>query len=79
MLAALAERLENNEEMERTVAATELRTITRLRVAKELVMTVSTHVLDAAGGTPAPGVSVALSMRDADGSWLIGREGRHRR
>ena len=36
MLAALGERLENNEEMERTVATTELRTITRLRVAKEL-------------------------------------------
>ena len=38
MLAALAERLGNNEEMERTVATTELRTITRLRVAKELVL-----------------------------------------
>ena len=38
MLAALAERLENNEEMERTVATTELRKITRLRVAKELVL-----------------------------------------
>ncbi|MGD0706750.1 MAG: hydroxyisourate hydrolase [Trebonia sp.] len=33
-------------------------------------MTVSTHVLDSVAGTPAPGVSVALSMRDADGSWL---------
>jgi 5-hydroxyisourate hydrolase len=33
-------------------------------------MTVSTHVLDAAAGTPAPEVSVALSMRDTDGSWL---------
>ena len=38
-------------------------------------MTVSTHVLDAAGGTPAPGVSVALSMRDTDGSWLSVEEG----
>ncbi len=37
MLAALEERLKNNEEMERTVATTELRKITRLRVAKELV------------------------------------------
>jgi 5-hydroxyisourate hydrolase len=33
-------------------------------------MTVSTHVLDAVAGTPAPGVPVALSMRDTDGSWL---------
>ena len=38
-------------------------------------MTVSTHVLDAAAGTPAPGVSVALSMRDADGSWLSVEDG----
>jgi 2-oxo-4-hydroxy-4-carboxy-5-ureidoimidazoline decarboxylase len=36
MLAALEERLKNNEEMERTVATTELRSITRLRVAKAL-------------------------------------------
>jgi 2-oxo-4-hydroxy-4-carboxy-5-ureidoimidazoline decarboxylase len=36
MLAALEERLGNNEEMERTVATTELRKITRLRVAKAL-------------------------------------------
>lgn len=36
MLAALRERLKNHEEMERTVAAAELRAITRLRVAKEL-------------------------------------------
>jgi 2-oxo-4-hydroxy-4-carboxy-5-ureidoimidazoline decarboxylase len=36
MLAALAERLKNTEEMERTVATTELRKITRLRVAKAL-------------------------------------------
>jgi 2-oxo-4-hydroxy-4-carboxy-5-ureidoimidazoline decarboxylase len=36
MLAALRERLKNNEDMERTVAATELRAITRLRVAKAL-------------------------------------------
>ena len=36
MLAALEERLKNNEEMERTVATTELRTITLLRVAKAL-------------------------------------------
>jgi 5-hydroxyisourate hydrolase len=33
-------------------------------------MTISTHVLDAVSGTPAPGVPVALSMRDAEGSWL---------
>ena len=38
MLAALQERLNNNEEMERTVATTELRKITRLRVAKELAL-----------------------------------------
>jgi 2-oxo-4-hydroxy-4-carboxy-5-ureidoimidazoline decarboxylase len=38
MLAALEERLKNNDEMERTVATTELREITRLRVAKELVL-----------------------------------------
>ena len=38
-------------------------------------MTVSTHVLDAAAGTPAPGVSVALSRRDTDGSWLSVEEG----
>jgi 2-oxo-4-hydroxy-4-carboxy-5-ureidoimidazoline decarboxylase len=36
MLAALEERLKNKEEMERTVATTELRSITRLRVAKAL-------------------------------------------
>ena len=36
MLAALQERLKNNDEMERTVATTELRKITRLRVAQEL-------------------------------------------
>jgi 2-oxo-4-hydroxy-4-carboxy-5-ureidoimidazoline decarboxylase len=36
MLAALQERLKNNEEMERTVATTELRKITLLRVAKVL-------------------------------------------
>ena len=36
MLAALRERLTNNEEMERTVATTELRKITRRRVAKAL-------------------------------------------
>jgi 2-oxo-4-hydroxy-4-carboxy-5-ureidoimidazoline decarboxylase len=37
MLAALRERLKNNADIERTVAATELRMITRLRVARELV------------------------------------------
>jgi 2-oxo-4-hydroxy-4-carboxy-5-ureidoimidazoline decarboxylase len=36
ILDALRERLKNNEEMERTVAATELGAITRLRVAKAL-------------------------------------------
>jgi 2-oxo-4-hydroxy-4-carboxy-5-ureidoimidazoline decarboxylase len=36
MLAALDERLKNNDEMERTVATTELRKITLLRVAKAL-------------------------------------------
>ena len=36
MLAALGKRLKNNEEMERTVATTELRKITLLRVAKAL-------------------------------------------
>lgn len=36
MLAALRERLKNNADIERTVAATELRMITRLRVAKAL-------------------------------------------
>jgi len=36
MLTALTERLRNNEEMERTVATTELRKITQLRVAKAL-------------------------------------------
>jgi 2-oxo-4-hydroxy-4-carboxy-5-ureidoimidazoline decarboxylase len=36
MLAALRERLSNTEEMERTVATTELAKITRLRVAKAL-------------------------------------------
>jgi 5-hydroxyisourate hydrolase len=38
-------------------------------------MTISTHVLDAVGGTPASGVPVALSRRDADGSWLSVEEG----
>jgi 5-hydroxyisourate hydrolase len=38
-------------------------------------MTVSTHVLDAAAGTPAPGVSVALAMRATGGSWLSVEEG----
>ena len=32
-------------------------------------MTVSTHVLDAVAGIPAPRVSVGLSRRDTDGSW----------
>ena len=36
MLEALRERLKNNADIERTVAATELRMITRLRVAKAL-------------------------------------------
>ena len=36
MLGALRARLKNNADIERTVAATELRLITRLRVAKEL-------------------------------------------
>jgi 2-oxo-4-hydroxy-4-carboxy-5-ureidoimidazoline decarboxylase len=36
MLAALEERLKNNADMERSVATTELRKITRLRVAKAL-------------------------------------------
>ena len=36
MLGSLRERLKNNADIERTVAATELRMITRLRVAKEL-------------------------------------------
>jgi 2-oxo-4-hydroxy-4-carboxy-5-ureidoimidazoline decarboxylase len=36
MLAALGERLKNNEEIERAVATTELRKITRLRVARAL-------------------------------------------
>ena len=36
MLGALRERLKNNADIERTVAATELRMITRLRVAKAL-------------------------------------------
>ena len=36
MLAALRERLKNNDDIERTVATTELRMITRLRVAKAL-------------------------------------------
>jgi 2-oxo-4-hydroxy-4-carboxy--5-ureidoimidazoline (OHCU) decarboxylase len=38
MLAALQERLTNNAELERAVATTELRRITLLRVAKELVL-----------------------------------------
>jgi 5-hydroxyisourate hydrolase len=33
-------------------------------------VTVSTHILDAVAGRPAVGVSVALTMRDAGGSWL---------
>jgi 5-hydroxyisourate hydrolase len=32
-------------------------------------MTVSTHILDAVAGGPAPGVPVALSRRDSDGGW----------
>ena len=31
--------------------------------------TVSTHVLDAVAGRPAPGVPVTLAVRTADGSW----------
>jgi 5-hydroxyisourate hydrolase len=38
-------------------------------------VTVSTHILDAVAGTPAPGVSVALSIRDTDGSWLSVEDG----
>ncbi len=38
-------------------------------------MTISTHVLDAAAGTPAPQLSVTLSMRDTDGSWLSVEKG----
>ena len=60
--------------MERTVAATELRMITRLRVAKALgLVTVSTHILDAVAGHPAAGVSVALSMLDAERIVAAGR------
>jgi 5-hydroxyisourate hydrolase len=38
-------------------------------------VTVSTHILDTVAGTPAAGVSVALSRRDTDGSWLSVEEG----
>jgi 5-hydroxyisourate hydrolase len=38
-------------------------------------VTVSTHILDAVAGRPAAGVSVALTMRDAAGSWLPVEEG----
>jgi 5-hydroxyisourate hydrolase len=38
-------------------------------------MTVSTHVLDATAGTAAAEVPIALSMRDADGSWRSVEEG----
>ena len=47
-------------------------------------MTVSTHILDAVAGRPAAGVSVALSVADSAGSWLLvesaatGPDGRHR-
>ncbi len=47
-------------------------------------MTVSTHILDAVAGRPAAGVSVALSMADANGSWRLiesaatDPDGRHR-
>jgi 5-hydroxyisourate hydrolase len=33
-------------------------------------VTVSTHILDAVAGTPARGVSVELSMLDANGWWV---------
>ena len=38
-------------------------------------MTVSTHILDAMAGRPAPGVSVALSLLDAGGTWRPVEEG----
>ena len=38
-------------------------------------MTVSTHILDAVAGTPAAGVSVSLSRRDPDESWLLAEAG----
>ena len=38
-------------------------------------MTVSTHILDAVAGTPAAGVSVSLSKRDPDESWLLAEAG----
>ena len=38
-------------------------------------MTVSTHILDAVAGTPAAGVSVTLSRRDPDDSWLLAEAG----
>jgi 5-hydroxyisourate hydrolase len=47
-------------------------------------MSISTHILDAVAGQPAAGISVALSMRDSAGSWLLVEaaaadpDGRHR-
>jgi 5-hydroxyisourate hydrolase len=38
-------------------------------------MTVSTHILDAVAGAPAAGVSVSLSSRDPDESWLLAEAG----
>jgi len=38
-------------------------------------VTVSTHILDAVAGGPAAGVSVALSIRDPGGSWLLAEAG----
>jgi 5-hydroxyisourate hydrolase len=38
-------------------------------------VTVSTHILDAVAGGPAPGVSVSLAVRDPGGSWLLAEAG----
>lgn len=47
-------------------------------------MTVSTHILDAVTGRPAPGVAITLSAAEADGAWRLAEsavtdaDGRHR-
>jgi 5-hydroxyisourate hydrolase len=38
-------------------------------------VTVSTHILDAVAGGPAPGVAVSLEVRDPGGSWLLAEAG----
>jgi hydroxyisourate hydrolase len=86
ILAALHDRLGNDDAAERAVVRDELTRIVRLRLAELAGDTgqegggaggaaeVSTHVLDAARGRPAAGVPVRLEVR-GEGGWRAVAEG----